>query len=82
MGRGQTTLRHLPHVLQLLLLVVIGHLELLHLLRHLVLLGLPALPQLSAPQPGLAVGRQQPQSHELDAGLDGYRKRTALLAGG
>lgn len=64
---------HLLHGLQLPLFVVVGRLQLLHPLRQVVLLGLLPLPELFAPQPGLAVGRWQPQPQQLDAHLDGYR---------
>lgn len=63
---------HLLHGLQLPLFVVVGRLQLLHPLRQVVPLGLLPLPELFAPQPGLAVGRQQPQPQLLDAHLDGY----------
>lgn len=65
--------RYLPHLLQLLLLVLIGCLQLLHLLLQVFHLHLLLLPQLFAPEPGFTVGRQQPQTQLLDAGLNGWK---------
>lgn len=66
--------QHLPHSLQLSLLVLIGRLELLHPLCQVLHLRLLPLPELSAPQPGLTVRRQQPQPQQLDARLDSCRE--------
>lgn len=66
--------QHLPHSLQLSLFVLIGRLELLHPLRQVLHLRLLPLPELSAPQPGLTVRRQQTQPQQLDARLDSCRE--------
>lgn len=63
---------YLPHLLQLLLFVLIGCLQLLHLLLQVLHLHLLLLPQLFAPEPGFTVRRQQPQAQLLDAGLNGW----------
>lgn len=55
-----STEQYHPHILQLSLFVLIGRLELLHLLCQVVLLCLLPLSELPAPQTGLTVRRREP----------------------
>lgn len=62
------------HGFQLSLFALIGRLELPHPLCQVVFLHLLPLPELPAPEPGLAVRRQQPQPQLLDARLNSCHK--------
>lgn len=62
--------QYLPHGLQLPLFVLIGCLQLPHPLHEVVLFHVLLLPELPAPQAGLAVRRRQTQPQQLDARLD------------
>lgn len=65
--------RHLPHDVQLHLVAVVGRLELFHPLGQVVVLLLLPLPQLAAPQPGLAMSGGKPQPQQLDATLNSWQ---------
>ena len=66
--------QYLLHDLQLSLLALIGYLELLHALLHLLVTSLLPLSQFPAPQPGLTVRRWKPQPQQLNAHLDSCKE--------
>lgn len=66
---------HLPHALQLLLLVFIGGLEFLHLPLQLLLLCQQLPSELLPTLAGFLVWWGAAQLQQMDGGMDGYKER-------
>jgi hypothetical protein len=68
------TLTHLPHSLQLLLLVFVGSLQFLHLPLQLLLLSQKLLAELLPTLPGLFVWWRAAQLQQMDGRMNGYKR--------